>query len=106
MRDCYQAADARYEAALHAAYTTALAHLDAASAARLRQSQASWIAYRKDVRALMQAPWQGDRGTIVPLLMHQSENASLKARILEIDLVWPGFALGDEPLQIGSGTKK
>ncbi len=101
MLDCYQTAQTKYEAAIDAAYRTALTHVDSTSAARLRQSQAAWLIFRKNVLAATRAPWTGDRGTIVGLQTAQSEVISLRARILEIDLVWPGFAEGDEPLKIG-----
>jgi hypothetical protein len=60
------------------------------------------VTFRRDVVAGTHAPWTGDRGTLVELRIAQSEITSLKARILEIDLVWPGFAEGDEPLEIGT----
>ncbi len=105
--ECYGTAEKHYEAAMGAAYETALKHVDSVTAARLRESQKSWVAFRKDVRAVNGAPWVYDnRGTIIGSLIAQSDDISLKARILQIDLIWPGFALGDEPLEIRTENEK
>jgi uncharacterized protein YecT (DUF1311 family) len=106
IENCYTVAENHYDLAVDAAYLAALKHLDAVSAARLRQTQATWLAYRKDVYNLTSAPWSGDRGTIVGSQMSQSEIIAQKARLLEIDLVWPGFAEGDSPLEIGTQNSK
>jgi uncharacterized protein YecT (DUF1311 family) len=106
LEDCYQIAENRYDVAIDVAYRAALKHIDATSAARLRQTQATWLTYRKDVYRLMQAPWSGDRGTIVGSQMAQSEIIAQKARVLEIDLIWPGFAEAEDPLVIGTENVK
>jgi uncharacterized protein YecT (DUF1311 family) len=106
IENCYTIAENRYDVALDVAYRVAVKHIDTTSAARLRQTQATWLTYRKDVYDLIQAPWSGNRGTIVGSQMAQSEIIAQKARILEIKLIWPGFAEGDSPLEIGTESTK
>ena len=98
---CYDTARTAYASALDAAFAKALAHLDATSAERLRTSEKSWEAYRKDETHAEQGPWVTGRGTIVGSQIAQVDVAALKQRIIEIDLLWPGLAVGDQPLEIG-----
>ena len=67
-------------------YVAALRDLDPASATRLRQAQARWLAYRDAEHAAQRGPWQRDRGTMVgPEILHL-EIAAIRQRIGEIRL--------------------
>lgn len=98
VRDCYRTAARGYETRIASTYASILKHVDPASQSLVRNSQQAWLAYRNRVLAVDRGSWTGDRGTIVGIEIDEANVSALRARLVELRVVWPGFAGEDASL--------
>ncbi len=91
IRDCYRSAARGYESRIASTYASISKHVDPASQSLVRRSQQAWLAYRSRVFAVDRGGWTGDRGTIVGIEIDQANVSALRARLVELRVVWPGF---------------
>jgi len=92
LRECYLTAERAYERRLAETFTGVLGHVDGRTRAEVRASQAAWIAYRKRVQMAQRAPWAERRGVLVSIDLDEANLAAVRARLLELRMIWPGFS--------------